>query len=544
MKAILRLLTLCLCLALCLSLAACGGSSGTTAEAPAAAEAGDTAPAAEPAGEGSSKVFVYGTDANSKTFDTAADLQTNSGNFLVHAVGETLWVCDADGNMTLKLAENVNYTPEALDVTVKQGVKFSNGHELSASDVLFTLNRYANTDRTASMYTALDIAAAELVDDYHLTVPMHYYDAALIDLLGNASSMILDEELGDYESWLIGTGPYMLKGDGVSDKSGWEESVQYILVRNPYYWGTAPYYDEFDVRFYSQESTRYADLQAGNLDAAYLTESTYIRNMNIGAVPDASLVSVSENSVYVFAMATTPLGAASDEPSPFADINVRKALAHCLNVESIIDNLGEGVYAVATSLVGENSWIYEELGPYEYDPELAAGYLAAAGYSVDNPLELTLYVESTAWNEALATAIQADAAKIGINIDLSGMGDFSTAVLPMLISNQVAMTFSQASNGSGNDPGNLLQQYGPESNNTMLKVTDEHLIDLFTRGQASTDRGERLGIYHEFMEGIIDQYLAIPLYVSTKNFGVNTAHTSFAAAIDSSNQVDPTLLTD
>ena len=333
MKTLSRLLALALCLALCLSLAACGGGSSS----------GTAAPAADaPAADGDYKVFVYGTDANSTTFDPASDLQTNSGNFLVHAVGESLWTCDADGNMTYKLAENVDYSADALDITLKQGVKFSNGDDMTVADVLFTFRHVAAQPRTASMYACMDLANAEIVDDYHLIIPMNYYDAALIDLLGNASCMILDADVAGADGyafdWLIGSGPYMLKGDGISDKSGWEESVQYTLVRNPYYWGEAPYYDEFDVRFYSQEATRYADLQAGNLDAAYLTEATYINNLSKGAVPETSLVSVKENAVQYFEMART-LGAASGEPgepSYFDDINVRKAVAHCLDIPTMV----------------------------------------------------------------------------------------------------------------------------------------------------------------------------------------------------------------
>lgn len=57
----------------------------------------------------------------------------------------------------------------------------------------------------------------------------------------------------------------------MNDTSGWEESVQYTLVRNENYWGDAPYYDEIIIKFYSEESTRYSEFQAGNLDAVYLT---------------------------------------------------------------------------------------------------------------------------------------------------------------------------------------------------------------------------------------------------------------------------------
>ena len=49
---------------------------------------------------------------------------------------------------------------------------------------------------------------------------------------------------------------------------------------------------------------------------------------------------------------------------------------------------------------------------------------------------------------------------------------------------------------------------------------------------------------YEFLQGIHDNYYVVPIAVGTRNYGVRNSHTSFAAAIDASNLVDPTLLTD
>lgn len=550
MKKTTRLLALLLALALCLALAGCGGSkdAATAETGTAPAPAGEDAAPAVEAEEGL-KIFNYGTDANSTTFDPASDLQTNSGSFLVHAVGDSLWTCDPDGNMTPKLASEVDYTEDSLTIKLREGVQFSNGNPMTASDVLFTFKHVAAQLRTAAMYACMDLANATMPDDYTLVIPMNYYDAALIDLLGNASCLILDEEVAGAEGytfdWLIGTGPYMLKGDGVTDTSGWEESVKYTLVRNPYYWGEAPYYDELHVYFYSEESTRYADFQAGNLDAAYLTQATYINNLANGAVMDGELVTVNENSVYCFEMAVV-LGGASGEPetaAPFSDINIRKAFAHCLDIPTMVESLGEGVYATASSLVGEDSWVYEDLGVYEYNPELAAQYLAEAGYSVDNPITIEVYAEGTAWTLALFEAAQSYAAKIGINLNLAGVTDFAT-ILPKLIGGEVPMSFGQGSNGSGNDPANLLQQFGPASDNSLLRVRDAELGNLFTEGTSCTDKAQREQIYKDLIRGMYESYHVVPVCVGTVNFAVRSDHTSFASAIDTSARLDPTLLTD
>ncbi len=549
-----KLTALLLALAMVLAMAACGNSAPAdagsaapaSAEAPAADEAApaadEAAPAADEAAapaedEGGYKVFTYGTDANSTTFDPASDLQTNSGAFLVYCVGETLWTVDTEGNVNYVLADSMEYTEEALTITLKEGITFSNGDAFDAEDVLFTLRHAASQPRTMSMYAGLNLDAAT-VDGSTITIPMNYYDAALIDLLGNCNNMMLDSEVCDQEGygydWIIGTGPYVLQE--------WNESQNYIITRNESYWGEKPYYDEFDVYFYSEESTRYADFQSGKLDGVYLTEATYINNLDKGAVMGANLVTAVENSVYGFEMAWN-----SDSTGTFADINVRKAFAHCLDIPSMVESLGEGVYTVATDIVGENSWVYENNGVYEYDVEKAKEYMSKAGYSKENPLNVAVYAEGTAWNAAMFEAAQSYCSEVGINLDLSGVADFAT-ILPVLLSGQQDMSLGQGSNGSGLDPANLLQQFSPTADNILIRTAAADFPELaedFTKAQSSTDQAEREKLYKEFIKGIYDNYLFVPICQGTKNYGVLDTHPSAANAVNPvSCWLDPKLLTD
>ena len=543
MKKLPKLLSLALCLSMVVGLTACGGDTGSDANNTSSA-APETS-ATTPAEETGTKTFVFGSDANSNSFDPAADLQTNSAYALVSSVMEPLWTVDLEGNATPLLAESYEWTGD-LELTVKlrEGVTFSNGNALTSDDVLYTLEHFRDSGRSASMVACVDFENTTCPDDTTIVIAMNTYDASFMDTMGNYSFGILDRETCEgFEaagswSWLIGTGPYQLKGDGVNDTSGWEESVQYTLVRNENYWGDAPYYDEIIIKFYSEESTRYSEFQAGNLDAVYLTEATSINSLGNGNVSGSHLVQREAQSVYGF-----QISSGADSVGAFSDINVRKAFAHGINIEEMVTILGEGIYKVATSVLGEDNWAYLNVGTYEYDPEYAAECLAEAGYSVDNPLTLTIVAESTAFNTALAEQAQAYLSEIGINLDLSGMGDFAT-ILPTLLSGQQQLGIGGPSNGSGNDPASLLQQMGPLSDNVLLRVTDERLVDLFNRGSASRDQAERVEIYQEFQQIMHDEYLYIPMWVETKNYGVKDEHASFESALENNNMLNPTKLTD
>ena len=539
-----KIFALLLALIMVFGLVACGSSDkpGDTQQPGNTQQPAGNDPATTPEDNGP-KVFVFGADANSASFNTATDLQTNSARTLVNGVCETLWTVDDAGNATCKLAESYEWTGD-LELTVKlpAGVTFSNGNPLTSEDVYYTLTLFRDSGRTAAMVACVDFEKTHCPDETTIVIVLNTYDAGFFSTLGSSSFSILDAETctaADWAwGWLYGTGPYKLKGNGLDDKSGWEESVQYTLVRNESYRGEAPYYDEIIVKFYSEESTRFAEFQAGNLDACYLTQATYIKNLGDGAVVGAELVRRGAQATYGFALSGT-----TDTVGAMADINIRKAFAHGMNIAEIVEILGEGVYETATSILGEDNWAYKNVGTYEYDPELAAQYLAAAGYSVDNPLTLTVTAESTAFNSALAEAAQGYLGEIGINLDLSGMGDFPT-ILPVLLSGTAQVNIGGPSNGASNDPTNLLQQMGPKSDANLLRMIDPRLADLFQRGAASRDQAERVGIYQEFQQIVHDDYTFIPMWVETKNYGVLAEHASFASALDATNMLDPTLLTD
>ena len=539
MKKLPKLLSLALALSMVAGLSACGGGGDADANNTGSADPGTSA--STPAEETGTKTFVFGSDANANTFDTATDLQTNSARALTNAVMETLWKVNNDGTVVDDLAASHEWTGDLeLTVTLREGITYSNGNPLTSDDVLYTLEHLRDSGRTASMVACVDFDNTTCPDDATIVIAMNTYDAGFYDVM--ATTYILDRETctadGWNWGWLYGTGPYKLKGDGVTDTSGWEESVQYTLVRNENYWGEAPYYDEIIIKFYSEESTRFAELQAGNLDAAYVTQATYVNNLSSGSVAGASLVQKVSQAVSGIQLAAGP-----DTVGTFADINIRKAFAHGLQIENMVSNLGQGMYKVATSVLGEDNWAYLNVGTYEYDPEYAAECLAAAGYSVDNPLTIVVTAESTAFNTSLMEAMQGDLAQIGINLDLSGMGDFPT-ILPVLLEGKQELSIGGPSNGAGNDPASLLQQMGPLSDNALMRAQDDTLTDLFNRGAAARDQAERVEIYHEYQQYMHDNYYFVPLFADTKNYGVVEGHDSFADALDSSNQLDPTLLTD
>ena len=72
------------------------------------------------------------------------------------------------------------------------------------------------------------------------------------------------------------------------------------------------------------------------------------------------------------------------------------------------------------------------------------------------------------------------------------------------------MTIGSASNGSGKDPACQLQQFGPLSDNILIRSTDPEQVELFNKGISSHDQKERTEIYQKFMQNVHDNLLLRP----------------------------------
>ena len=544
MKTSIKLMALLLSIALLLGLAACGTTetqSDEAAETTVKEETAETEPAAETetaeeSEEEEYRIFRYGSDTNSVSLDPVGSMDSRSSRFMSSAVCENLWTVDRDGNITPELADyeySEDYT--SITITAKEDIYFSNGSKFEAEDILFLLNNMYESSKSLSMVSCLDLENAEIRDEYTLYIPLVNYDAAFLSYLANPQYCVIDsqthnEEDPDY-NWLVGTGPYVL--------TEWDEGTRYVLNRNENYRGEAPYYDEIQIYFYAEESTRYTDFLAGNLDAIYLSESSYINNLKNGAAEDAEVVQYDDCNVYGIQMAYS-----ADSVGTLADENLRLALAHCIDVQSIIDTLGGGNYTVPGSLVGTGCWAYAEgTGAYEYDLELAKEYMAKTGYSVDNPITVMVYSQNTAFDSAVLEAIQAYAAQIGINLDLTYVADMGS-IIPFLVQGIQELSLGSFSSQAGTDPEALLQQCAPNSDNVLGRVLDEDLVELYNSAAQSHDKEERADLYQQFMEIMHERCYFIPVYQQAISFAYRSEHASFADCIDASNAPDPVLLCD
>lgn len=389
-----------LCLTLCMIagiLSGCGGNSGTN-----------------DAGSGTSQadkdtLTVALTDEpdylSTCDHDSLMGVQMNllTYNGLMRIDMETLEpVCD--------LAES--YTQDSdteWTFVLRQGVKFHNGDELTADDVVSSI-AYAQSYPASMTYTG-SIASAEAVDPYTVKITTSSPTPNLLYDLAYHYNMILPKSLidsgNDFSANPVGTGPYKFTAWNKGNSITFEAFDEYFDETRK------PSIPNLEFVIIPEGSTRTMSLESGEVDFVYSVASSDIERLqSFEGITVDQVVSVENFFLYLNCVNTE-----------FADENLRKAIAYGINREDIVAGALNGYGTPSYSCVSMGYAESTDENAYSYDPELAKQYLDAWG---GDPSTVTLdIICSNDTKTAIATIIQAELAELGITVTINEMDSAS-----------------------------------------------------------------------------------------------------------------------
>lgn len=280
---------------------------------------------------------------------------------------------EADGTLSPALAESWEISDDERTVTftLRQGVTFHNGEELTADDVVFSWETYRQDIVTYASNWSI-ASSVEKIDDYTVAVSTEEPNALLLPYIATAWSIIpMDyyNEVGatGFAENPVGTGPFMLEE--------WIKGDSITVVANPNYWREGyPKLERVIFRFMPESATRIAAVQTGEIDISPRLTTEDAQGL-LGA-PDVQIIRYPVNRVYYLAFnnITTGVGTPIMEPA------VRRALQYAVNVDGIIDTLFDGYATRAVGFVGPTDLGFDGAEPIPYDPDQARALLAEAGY--------------------------------------------------------------------------------------------------------------------------------------------------------------------
>lgn len=292
---------------------------------------------------------------------------------------------------------------------LKKGVKFHNGTEFKAADVVASI-MYAKTFPGSNSYTG-KIKAVVAVDDYTVKITTDGPYAGLLYDLGYHYNFILPKALIDaknnFNTNPVGTGPYKFVK--------WTRGDSIEFVKNDQYFDKAavPSIKSIIWRIIPEGTSRTISLQAGEVDFIYEVETTDIKRLKADKNVKVAEVAGVENWFLKL----------NYDMKPFDNVNLRKAINAAIDRESIIAAALNGFGKASISCVPMGYAESSNDKAEGYNVDKAKAFLKAWG---GNPASFTLpIICSNDTKVRIATIIQANLADIGIKVDIVAM-DFAT----------------------------------------------------------------------------------------------------------------------
>ncbi|MEO1638819.1 MAG: ABC transporter substrate-binding protein [Pseudomonadota bacterium] len=373
---------------------------------------------------------------------------------------------------------------------------------IDAQDVVFSLNRAADPDRSAFAGDFSAIESVEATGDYEVTITLANQIPSLLGLLisyhgGNIVCQDAVEDLGDaYAQTPIGTGPFMFAE---------YQPQQFIrLVANPEYFRGEPQIEEIVYRYIPSDSTRDLAFQSGELDMMTGRQDQTWAD-RIQEVEGANLVLMSPGEMSVLSLNQTM--------EPLDNILVRQAIAHAINREELVAFRGADVVIPAISPVPEgNLGFTDDVPTYEHDLDRARELLAEAGYP-DGVTIQTIHTNNPGMLPTME-AVQAQLARAGINMEI-------TVVEHSTFHEQIRQDLSQVVHYSALRfpiADVYLSQFfhsdatvGTETaitNFSHCSVADEQI----TVARSETDPARQMELWAEAQQLITENVCAVPLF--------------------------------
>src|SRR5574341_146580 len=328
---------------------------------------------------------------------------------------------DEKNNIVPDLAESwtVSSDSKTYTFTLRKGVKFTNGRELTAADVKYSIERIydpatksPNTwifedviQGTAAMLKgeAKELSGIRVMGPYQIRFTLEQPLAHFLALLTMPQALVVAKEEverwgADFVSHAVGTGPFILKE--------WRRQDRVILEANPNYFAGKPYLAGIEYRIIPESSTSEAEFKAGRLDGLGIPAATF-KQWTTDPKWQPYIIKGAE-------MAINYLGF-NVKKKPFDDVRVRKAFAYAIPTKQILEQVfnGAGIQAhgpIPPGLPGYNP----SIAPLPYDPSRAKALLAEAGYG--NGLDAEMLITPTTNNQRLFGILQASLAAVNVNL--------------------------------------------------------------------------------------------------------------------------------
>lgn len=302
--------------------------------------------------------------------DNGFDPTTGWGRYGSPLFQSTLLTYDHNFELNYDLAEDYTVSEDGFvwTVTIRDDVKFADQEPLTADDIVFTFETAKKSGSVVDLNQLKEISA---LDDTTVEFILEQPDSTFINNL--ATTGIVPEHAYDenYNEQPLGSGPYQLVQ--------WDKGQQIIVERNPYYYGTEPFFEKLTFLFLAEDAA-FAAAKAGEVDVVSVP-STYA-DQELSGMELVQLNSVDNRGVM---LPYVPSGGKTTSGFPVghdvtSDPAIRKAINLAVDRKQLVDHVLNGFGTPAYSVADQLPWWNPDTVFEDGDLELAKQILDEAGW--------------------------------------------------------------------------------------------------------------------------------------------------------------------
>lgn len=431
------------------------------------------------------------------------------GVIMSHQIWDTLIYRDPKTNEYKgQLATSWKWIDDkTLELELRKGVKFHNGAEFDADDVVYTFSFVSKPEnKTVTLGNVDWIDHVEKLDQYKIRIIARRTFPAAIEYLSGPLAIHPHEYYAKVgpkgmNEKPIGSGPYRVAEHAVG---------KYIrLVRNPDYFKDSPKpqptVEKIDVRFIPDRQTQVAEMLSGGLDLirnVSLDEAQQLRTM-----PSLQVVS---GEIMRYAFLQMDSREATLAP-PLRDVRVRQAIMFAIDRPTIVKSIvGEGSRVLNTPCFPAQFGCTDAgAPPYPYDPAKAKALLAAAGFA--NGFDVDFYAYR---DRDQAEAMIGYLRSVGIKANLRFVQ--YAAHRDAVRAGKASLAHWTWGSFSINDVSaavSIFHKFAPDDANR-----DPEVRDLLERADTSVDPAVRKEAYAKALALIAERAYVLPLYSIPINY--------------------------
>lgn len=450
-------------------------------------------------------VFIYARGADSVSLDPAYVSDGESSKVITNICENLVRYKEGTTEIEPQLAESWEISDDGLEYTfnLKKGVKFHDGSEMKADDVIWSIDRQLEGKRTADMpyasFTFEQVKSLEKVDDYTVKFVLKTQSTPFLANLAMSLAAPIIKQGEDIGEHPVGTGPFKFVS--------WKKDESITLEKFEDYWGENAKVDKVIFKVTKENSVRASELMTGAVDMMDGVSFNDVKQLETSGVTIDKAKGMNINYM-----------AFNTARAPFNDSKLREAISYSINRAELVEYLYQGYSELAkTYLPSFIPGYTDEVKLYDYNPDKAVSMLKELGQE-NLKVKIISYSNPRPYNPAgskLAESIQGYLAKVGVEATIEVYPWKEYKEKASQGEGDILFFGWIGDNGDADNFLSLLESINVESGLNSAKFANEQVDTLLQKARELPNGDERNAVYGEIQKLLALESPWVPLSHAT-----------------------------